>query len=148
MKLRAYVGDHLVSIFIYLLFLICLELFLLIFDVHPSIMIASAVLVLLFGGALLAYEYQRRAAYYRQLFAALDQLDQKYLVHKLTGSPSFLEGKMLEEILYETDKSMSEHILSYQNALEDFKDYIEMWVHEVKLPIAAGQLICIIIRAR
>ena len=141
MKLRAYVGDHLVSIFIYLLFLVCLELFLLIFDVHPSIMIASAVLVLLFGGALLAYEYQRRAAYYRQLFAALDQLDQKYLVHELTGSPSFLEGKMLEEVLYETDKSMSEHILSYQNALEDFKDYIEMWVHEVKLPIAAGQLI-------
>ena len=141
MKLSTYALDHLVSILIYLLFLICLELFLLIFDVHVSIMIASFVLVMLFGGALLAYEYQRRAGYYRRLFAALDQLDQKYLVHELTSSPSFLEGKLLEEILYETDKSMSEHILQYQDALEDFKDYIEMWVHEVKLPIAAGQLI-------
>ena len=118
MKLSTYALDHLVSILIYLLFLICLELF-----------------------ALLAYEYQRRAGDYRRLFAALDQLDQKYLVHELTSSPSFLEGKLLEEILYETDKSMSEHILQYQDALEDFKDYIEMWVHEVKLPIAAGQLI-------
>ena len=141
MKLSTYALDHLVSILIYLLFLICLELFLLIFDVHVSIMIASFVLVMLFGGALLAYEYQRRSGYYRRLFAALDQLDQKYLVHELTSSPSFLEGKLLEEILYETDKSMSEHILQYQDALEDFKDYIEMWVHEVKLPIAAGQLI-------
>ena len=106
MKLSTYALDHLVSILIYLLFLICLELFLLIFDVHVSIMIASFVLVMLFGGALLAYEYQRRSGYYRRLFAALDQLDQKYLVHELTSSPSFLEGKLLEEILYETDKSM------------------------------------------
>ena len=93
MKLRAYVGDHLVSIFIYLLFLICLELFLLIFDVHPSIMNRLCRVGAAVRGALLAYEYQRRAAYYRQLFAALDQLDQKYLVHELTGSPSFLEGR-------------------------------------------------------
>ena len=104
MKLSTYALDHLVSILIYLLFLICLELFLLIFDVHVSIMIASFVLVMLFGGALLAYEYQRRAGYYRRLFAALDQLDQKYLVHELTSSPSFLELKLLEEILYETYK--------------------------------------------
>ena len=55
MKLSTYALDHLVSILIYLLFLICLELFLLIFDVHVSIMIASFVLVMLFGGALLAY---------------------------------------------------------------------------------------------
>ena len=88
MKLSTYALDHLVSILIYLLFLICLELFLLIFDVHVSIMIASFVLVMLFGGALLAYEYQRRSGYYRRLFAALDQLDQKYLVHELTSSPS------------------------------------------------------------
>ena len=31
---------------------------------------------------------------------------------------------------------MIEEVDKYKTNLEDFKDYIEMWIHEVKMPLA------------
>ena len=42
--------------------------------------------------------------------------------------------------LYEIDKSMYEEIEIYENNLKDFKEYIELWIHEVKLPISSAKL--------
>ena len=46
-----------------------------------------------------------------------------------------MKEKLIKQILYETDKSMLEEIDKYKLNLEDFKDYIEMWIHEVKMPL-------------
>ena len=35
------------------------------------------------------------------------------------------------------NKSMIENVSSYINSTKDFKDYIEMWIHEVKIPISS-----------
>lgn len=141
MRLRDYLWDHIGSILLYLSAYGSTLFFLYLFHVNTSILIGIAILVLLLGGMILCYEYSRRSRFYRQLLQSLDQLDQKYLIHELCPSASFLEGNLLRQILYESGKSMNEHIGVYRDHLEDFKDYIELWVHEVKLPIAAGELI-------
>ena len=41
------------------------------------------------------------------------------------------------DTIYETDKSMIENVNEYLSNIEDFKDYIEMWIHEVKIPISS-----------
>lgn len=51
-----------------------------------------------------------------------------------------LEGKILYDALYEIDKSMYEEIETYQDNLKNFKEYIELWIHEVKLPISSVKL--------
>ena len=45
------------------------------------------------------------------------------------------------DALYEIDKSMAERIKEYSLNIADFKEYIEMWIHEVKLPLSSINLI-------
>ena len=56
--------------------------------------------------------------------------------------PSFYEGQIHYQILQDINKSMIENVKIYENSVNDFKDYVEMWVHEVKLPILSLRLMC------
>lgn len=56
--------------------------------------------------------------------------------------PSFYEGELFYQVLYDVNKSMCEHVKAYETSINDFKEYLEMWVHEAKLPIASMQLMC------
>ena len=53
----------------------------------------------------------------------------------------FLEGNILYEILKMVNKSMLEHVNKYKHLQEEYKEYIELWIHEVKIPIATTKLI-------
>ncbi len=141
MKFRSFLSDHLVTILLYAALFVIILFVLSLFRVHALILWTIALLGCFFGVLILVYEFMRRHHYYHQLFATLDQLDQKYLIHELIPEPTFLDGKLFHQVLYENDKAMNEHIRIYQESIEEFKDFIELWVHEVKLPIAAGQLI-------
>ena len=35
------------------------------------------------------------------------------------------------------DRSMTENVKRYRLGMEQFKEYVEMWIHEIKLPIAS-----------
>lgn len=48
---------------------------------------------------------------------------------------------MLKDILIQTDKAMLEHVNEYKYRQEDYKEYIELWIHEIKIPIAASKMI-------
>lgn len=142
MKLRNYIKDQIISILIYILFLGILVFLLLGFQVNQSLFIAILLLVLMYGIYLFLYPYYRKKKYYDLVINQLKELDRKYLLHSLLYEPHFLDGKILFETLYETDKNMREHIISYEQKLEELKEYIELWIHEVKIPIAAG-LLCL-----
>ena len=45
------------------------------------------------------------------------------------------------QALYDIDKSMSENINQIEEQMQDFKNYIEMWIHEVKIPLSTLVLI-------
>ena len=68
-------------------------------------------------------------------------LDKSYLVLETLQEPHFYEGKILFHALYLINKSMIENLKKYEFQLNDFKDYIEMWIHEVKLPLSALTLL-------
>lgn len=63
-------------------------------------------------------------------------LEEKYLITELIKKPDFLEGKIFYDSLYEINKSFNEKIKDLKCNQEDFKDYIEMWIHEVKIPLS------------
>lgn len=91
--------------------------------------------------AVLVIEYIRRATYYKNLSETLAALDQKYLLAEIIDEAQFLDGQFLYETMREVNKSMLEHVNTYRQFQEEYKDYIEMWVHEIKTPLAAGKLI-------
>ena len=82
-------------------------------------------------------DYIRKKTFYNNFKCKLDSLDQKYLIVEMLQDAYFLEGRILTDALYEIDKSMIEKINEYKMQVKDFKEYVELWIHEVKLPVAS-----------
>lgn len=87
-------------------------------------------------------EYYKKKNYYNNLKESMMELSEKYLIAEITGNPGFEEGKILKEIVQETGKSMLENVDKYKYLQEDYKEYIELWIHEIKLPITSAKLLC------
>lgn len=99
---------------------------------------------ILFGGSFLAallWDYARKRKYYCRLMALFDGLDDKTLLAELVEKPGFLDGKLLYQILRLSDKYMNDKLAEAQAANQEYREYIEMWVHEVKTPITSAHLI-------
>ena len=58
----------------------------------------------------------------------------------MTVQPDFEEGKIWMDVLYDTGKSMRDKLNETEDSLRDFKEYLELWIHEIKIPIAALNL--------
>lgn len=88
------------------------------------------------------WDFFRKKNYYDELINNTEGLDKKYFVSETMKEPSFYEGQIHYQILQDINKSMIENVKIYENSVNDFKDYVEMWVHEVKLPILSLRLMC------
>lgn len=89
----------------------------------------------------LLLEYFPKKAYYNQALKALRYLDRKYLLSELIDEPSFTEGQILYECLKASNKAMNDEIAKYSVASKEYREYIELWIHEIKTPIASSRLI-------
>lgn len=87
------------------------------------------------------YEYQIKKRYYDELQKTIDELDEKYLITEIMKTPNFVDGKILNDILGQVDKSMHEQVNKYKYLQEDYKEFIELWIHEVKLPLTTSKMI-------
>lgn len=137
MKLKDYIRDNIINITIYLSTLIILFLFFRILKLSTEAFICTYIILFLCGILLFFYNYNRKSKFYNELTKQLEKLDKKYIITELVEKPSFLEGQIFYNSLYEINKTMNEEIKKYKLSLEEFKEYIEMWVHEVKLPLSS-----------
>lgn len=141
MKIKAYVRDKIVSILIYISMTFLIINFLAAVRV-PFFLIVIILLLLLFGGSFLfIYDLLRKKNFYDRFKRNLEELDKKYLITEVMEEPNFFEGMILYQSLYEIDKSMNDRIAMFRKSTESLKEYIELWIHEVKLPVAGIHLI-------
>jgi len=104
-------------------------------------LIAACTLVYGTGNLFLFFrDIFRKKQFYDTLSDNLDRLEQKYLVAETLKKPQFYEGVYLCQCVYDMGKSMAEYLGRYRQELEDFREYMEMWVHEAKIPIATLML--------
>ena len=89
----------------------------------------------------LIIEYWTKNKYYKRINEKLEELDEKYLISELMEMPNFVEGQKTKEIVQDAGKSMLENVNKYKYLQEDYKEYIELWIHEIKIPIATSKLI-------
>ena len=87
------------------------------------------------------YDCLRKSKYYSSLLKRLDELDKKYFIGDVATEEDFLEGKILFEIISQATKSMKDDISEAIRNNNDYKEYIELWVHEIKTPIATCKLL-------
>lgn len=96
----------------------------------PCLLLTSAV----------GFMRQRRKS--EELWAILDSLPQKYLFMECAPKPKTEYERQLYQIMRAAGKSMIEEVSAARQQQKDYREYIENWVHEIKVPITAIQLIC------
>ena len=140
MNIGTYIKEKKENIILFIILVIILLFLLDLFGVNKylTIMILS-LLSIYFIVDFLTF-YFKRKKYYDNFLNNLNLLDKKYLILETLEEPEFLDGKIFYDALYKIDKSMMENINNYRNETEDFKEYVEMWIHEIKIPIAGLML--------
>lgn len=140
MKFTAYLKDRIIEIVTLAVACLIFSAVLLAFKIDTPIIICFWVLFGFMGITLLLYSFLRKRAFYAQTRKILLDLDKKYLLSEMVEEPNFWEGKFLCEVLWQTNKSMREHVGKSEKRMVDFRDYIELWVHEIKTPLSALSL--------
>ncbi|APF22221.1 histidine kinase-, DNA gyrase B-, and HSP90-like ATPase family protein [Clostridium butyricum] len=93
---------------------------------------------------LLAYmvlNYIKWSRYINNIRRVLEELDKKYLLPEVIDEPNFLLGEEINDVLRELSKNMHENVKHYRTEQEEYREYIEMWIHEIKTPIASSRLV-------
>lgn len=141
MKFTRYMKDRWKTILLLLAGVGTVEIFLLLYhiSIFLHIYILLVVLTAFFLGSFL--EYQSKKSFYEDALFKLSRLEEKYLIVEMLKPAETMEEQLLEEILQETNKSMLEMVNEYKYIQEEYKDYIELWIHEIKLPIATSKMI-------
>ena len=136
MTLKSFLKDKLLTIILIMLSIFSLEIFLNIYPYGSFLRIYApcSVLGMYFIGLILEYISKRN--FYNNIINTQKELDEKYLVTAIVKEPSFIEGRILKDVLEQSDKSMIENVNKYKYLTEDYKEYIELWIHEIKIPIA------------
>ena len=141
MKFRDFIKDKVLLIVTVILALISIEILLLAYNIGIIAQIYIAIIIILVVGISIFVEYKNKQHFYNQLKTNMEELNEKYLISEIIKTPNFIEGKILKETIQDTGKSMLENVNHYKNIQEEYKEYIELWIHEVKIPIAASKMI-------
>lgn len=137
MKFIAFLKDKSYSIIISTISLLLILLLFSAFKVEKSFCIATISILLVSYITTILIDYTRKNKFYKDLLGNIEALDKAYLVLETLSKPNFYEGELLYQALYEINKSMNECVKSLELQTQDFKEYIEMWIHEVKIPISS-----------
>lgn len=89
----------------------------------------------------MAIEFYKKSRYYNEIEGNLKELHEKFLLSAIIENADFLEGQILYDVIKETNKSMNDEIAKYKKSGREYREYVEMWVHEIKTPISSSNLI-------
>ena len=141
MKFKEYLKDNILNFMLLTFTVISIEILLMIYNISVLIRIYIAVSILLIYLLGLSISYYKKKKFYEKVLKILEDIDKKYLLPEMIDAPDFLEGKILKRVIEDMGKAMTEHVNEYKFLTEDYKEYIELWIHEVKIPIATSKMI-------
>ena len=141
MNFFSYLKDKLLLIVLSMFSVIFIKILLITYDINiiVRLYILFSIFFAFIVGILVEYFIKRN--YYNDLNIKLNELKDKYLISELIDIPDFCEGKILKGVVEEAGKSMLENVNVYKHLQDDYKEYIELWIHEIKIPISASKMI-------
>ena len=137
MSFKKYLLDKSMQIFITISGFIITILLLNAFKVERDLILVISIIFIIVIVLNIFFDYYKRNSFYRKILNILSSLDKKYLVLEMINKPNFYEGELFYQMLYDINKSMCETVKEYSLNINDFKEFVEMWIHEVKIPISS-----------
>lgn len=88
------------------------------------------------------FSFYRKKKYFDQLMDTVKNLEKPWLVTEILKAPDSWEGKKYWEAMQISMKAMEEQVFEAGKKQKEYQEYVENWVHQVKLPLTAAQLVC------
>jgi signal transduction histidine kinase len=90
----------------------------------------------------LACSYLPRRRFWRQVERAVGDPREALGASDVVDVPGYPEGVAAWEALDAVSRAGQAHVAAARRDADDYRSFVEAWVHEVKTPIAAARLIC------
>ena len=90
----------------------------------------------------LAFTYHQRKRRLNKLVRMAEGLEEKYLLSEMLPEQEDAEEQVYFQLFKMASKSMLEQIGTVARERQEYREYIEQWVHEIKTPITAMKLLC------
>ena len=95
---------------------------------------------ILFACVAFAVGFLRDRDFYQQLDLFCDSPENARYLSSILDEPRTLEGSIAYRALAVQGKAATDELAARSRDMKEYRDYIELWVHEAKTPIASAQL--------
>lgn len=98
-----------------------------------TIALFAALIIIVLG-------FYREKGFWNALDETCSSLDNVRLLPELINRPEFPEGQAAYDALVSVVKSANDDVAEQRRFVEEYRAYVETWVHEAKSPITAARL--------
>ncbi len=142
MNFGRYVKDKINYILSFIVYGLIIIFFLYAMEISKDIIIIviSISFIFAFTGFIISFYNKNKT--FKNINNIIDKLDEKYLISEIINKPKREEKLAYYNILKKANKSMIENVTDIKNHQKEYKEYIESWVHEIKIPITSAKLLC------
>ena len=141
MRITDYLKDKGIFLTLNLMIFIVISIFMYIADISFMMILFIFCIWFLPLFTYIFIEYIKYKKYFNDMESILESLDKKYLLPEVIEEPNFLIAEQINDILKEVSRDMHEHVKYYEDMQKEYREYIEMWIHEIKTPIASSKLV-------
>lgn len=142
MTIGEFISDRLGKIMLFLCCTAAAALLLWATGTSPGVLILLLLFLLLIFTVTQTSEYLKCRRHLSELNALMQGLAQKYLFFECAPSSCSVYEQKLFELMRDSGRSMIGAVSDAQASMQEYREYIESWVHEIKTPITAARLTC------
>lgn len=142
MTIREFLSDRLGKITGQLCCTVAAALFLLATGTSSGVIVLLLLFLLLIFITTQAAEYLKCRRRLSELNVLMQGLDQKYLFSECAPPPRTVYEQKLFALMRCSGRAMIGAVSDAQSSMQEYREYIESWVHEIKTPLTAAKLTC------
>lgn len=137
MSLFHYLHDKIIMILFQFLLMLALSFYLLALGNSGltllTIILVWTVVIITYLGL----DYYKRGKFFRKILDQMEQMEKPYLIYEFIEKTWRYEDQLYKEIIGKSSKGALESIAKLEEEQNEYKSFIEGWIHEVKLPITS-----------
>ena len=140
MMFLEYLEEKIFYIIISFVFTLFLSIYLLLIGIDSSVVILLVILIMVFIFISLLVSYLLIKKRYEKTINLVDSLDEKYLIKEVIDKPKNLENRAYYYALDKACKALNDKLSDVENSKEEYLDFLDSFIHEIKTPISALSL--------
>ena len=142
MNFSRYVKDKINFILAYIIYIIILISYTKAMEIDKNVILVISIIPTIFFIVVFIISYVIKNRYIQNIEKTMEGLQEKYLITEIIKKPRRQENLAYYTILKKANKSMIDNVSEIMYSKKEYKEYIESWVHEIKIPITSAKLLC------